>query len=314
MRHGIIYLANNNTAAADREDKSMIKRTAKMVILAFTISIIMSISAFADVSYLGPAGTYTEEAAIKFFGDTEKFIPVPTVPGALEKLKSSECQYAVVPVENTIGGVVYNYMDAVLADDKFVIVGEVQLPIRQTLLALHNASLQDITTVLSHPQGIAQSKSWLQANLPKAKIVEVSSTAEAAKRVAEGQDKSVAAIAASRTSVVYDLNILANDLQYTDTNVTRFWVVTRKKNVASSGEKSVLSITGSVNEFSKLLAELDKKKYTLFAIHDRPTKVKIGEYLFVVELIGPGKQSLDKVCDNFNGKLRINKLGTFSVK
>ena len=292
----------------------MIKRSSRVVLLAFIFSIIMSVSAFADVSYLGPAGTYTEEAAIKFFGDTEKYIPVSTVPGTLEKIKSGECQYAVVPVENTIGGVVYNYMDAVLADAQFAIVGEVQLPIRQTLLALHNASLQDITTVLSHPKGIAQSKSWLQTNLPKAKIVEVSSTAEAAKRVAEGQDKSVAAIAASRTSVVYDLAILANDLQYTDTNVTRFWVVTRKENAATSGEKSVLSITGSVNEFSQLLAELNKKNYTLFAIHDRPTKVKIGEYLFVVELIGPGKQPLDKVCASFNDKLKITKLGTFSVK
>ena len=292
----------------------MVQRCMRMVILGLIISVIMSISAFADVSYLGPAGTYTEEAAIKFFGDQDKFIPVPTVPGALAKLKSDECKYAVVPVENTIGGVVYNYMDAVLADNDFVIVGEVQLPIRQTLLALQDASLKDIATVLSHPQGIAQSKDWLQTNLPKAKLVEVSSTAEAAKRVAEGQDKSIAAIAASRTSVVYNLNILANDLQYTDTNVTRFCVVTRKDNATVSGEKSVLSITGSVNEFSKLLAELDKKNYKLFSIHDRPTKVKMGEYLFVVELIGPGKQPLDKVCGNFNQKLKITNLGTFTVK
>ncbi len=260
----------------------MIQRSTRMIVLAIIISVLMSISAFANVSYLGPAGTYTEEAAVKYFGDNETFIPVATVPGALAQVKSGDCQYAVVPVENSIGGVVYNYIDAVLADTDFAIIGEVQLPIRQTLLALHSSSLQDITTVLSHPQGIAQSKAWLQANLPKAKVMEVSSTAEAAKKVAEGQDKSVAAIAASRTSIVYNLNILANDLQYTDTNVTRFWVVTRKEQAVVSGEKSVLTISGSVNEFSKLLAELDKKNYKLFAVHDRPAKTKMGEYLFVV--------------------------------
>lgn len=292
----------------------MVQRSVRMVTLGLIISVIMSISAFANVSYLGPAGTYTEEAAIKFFGEQDEFISVPTVPGTLAKLKSGECQYAVVPFENTIGGVVYNYMDAVLDDNDFVIVGEVQLPIRQTLLALHDASLKDIATILSHPQGFAQSKDWLQTNLPKAKLVEVSSTAEAAKRVAEGQDKSIAAIAASRTSVVYNLNILANNLQYTDSNVTRFWVVTRKGNATASGEKSVLSINGSVNEVTKLLAVLDKNNYKLFAIHDRPTKVKLGEYLFVVELIGPGKQPLNKVCANFNEKLKITNLGTFTVK
>lgn len=296
------------------EDGIMVQRRTSVLVLAIIISLVMSISAFANVSYLGPAGTYTEEAAVKYFGDSEILIPAPTVPGALSKLKSGDCRYAVVPVENSIGGVVYNYIDAVLADTDLAIVGEVQLTIRQTLLALHTSSLQDITTVLSHPQGIAQSKEWLQANLPKAKIVEVSSTAEAAKRVAEGQDKSVAAIAASRTSLVYDLNILANDLQYTDTNITRFWVVTRKENAVTTGEKSVLTISGSVNELTKLLAELEKKNYKLFALHDRPAKIKMGEYLFVVELIGPGKESIEKICANYNNKLKIVKLGTFNVK
>lgn len=296
------------------EDEFMVQRRTSVFVLAIIISLIMSISAFANVSYLGPAGTYTEEAAVKYFGDSETLIPAPTVPGALYKLKSGDCRYAVVPVENSIGGVVYNYIDAVLADTDLAIVGEVQLTIRQTLLALHTSSLQDITTVLSHPQGIAQSKEWLQANLPNAKIVEVSSTAEAAKRVAEGQDKSIAAIAASRTSLVYDLNILANDLQYTDTNITRFWVVTRKENAVTTGEKSVLTISGSVNELTKLLAELEKKNYKLFALHDRPAKIKMGEYLFVVELIGPGKESIEKICANYNNKLKIVKLGTFNVK
>lgn len=299
---------------ADTGDEKMTTRSIRLAILTFIVSVFMSMSVLANVSYLGPAGTYTEEASIKYFGEAETLIAVPTVPGALAKLKSGECQYSVVPVENTIGGMVYNYLDAVIADDDFVIVGEVQLPIRQTLLAVHGAELQDITTVLSHPQGIAQSKAWLQANLPKANIIEVSSTAEAAKKVAEGQDKSVAAIAASRTSVVYDLNILANDLQYTDTNVTRFWVVTRKQNAAVTGEKAVVAVRGPMNDVSKLLAELDKQKYQLLSIHDRPAKTKIGEYLFLIELNGPGKTTLAKVCAKYEGKLAARVLGSFNVK
>ena len=271
--------------------------------------------ASANVSYLGPAGTYTEEATIQFFGSNEQIIPAANVPEALAMLKAGKSQFSVVPVENTIGGPVYNYLDAVLADTKLIIVGEVDLPIRQTLLSVPGANLSDIKTILSHPQGIAQSKAWIKANLPDAKLVEVSSTAEAAKRVAEVGDSSMAAIAGFRTAGVYHLDILANDLQYSQTNVTRFWVVTLKEKELQNGNKAAAVVSGSNNSIIKLLYELTKMGYKVQTLHDRPTKERLGEYQYVIEVTGrnPGL-ALEKLLTRPDLVVQGRVLGRFNNK
>ena len=179
----------------------MKKMSMRMFLVLVVLVVALTGTVSADVGYLGPAATYTEEASILFFGDKETFVPMKTVPETLAGVKSGEFRYAVVPIENTVGGPVFNYLDAVINDPAFVVVGEVNLPIRQTLMVVPGTVLSDIKTVLSHPQGIAQGKDWLKANLPDAKLIEVPSTAEGARRVAEGQDKSVAAIASPQAAV-----------------------------------------------------------------------------------------------------------------
>ena len=288
------------------------KRTYWSLLLVLCICLFAQ-TAWASVSYLGPAGTYTEEASIQFFGAQEEMTPVKTVAESLALLKAGTCAYAVVPVENTIGGPVYPYVDAVLADADFAIVGEVNLPIRQTLLGLPGTSLQQVKTVLSHPQGIAQSKAWLKANLPEAKVAEVSSTAEGAKKVAEAQDPSVAAIAASRTADVYHLDILARDLQYTDTNVTRFWVVALKGKALPAGKKGALELRGSAADLGKLLVRLENAGYQTEFVHDRPLKTKLGEYLFVLEVKAvQTKTTLAQAVRETSGQVRI--LGIYDEK
>lgn len=285
------------------------------ILLILTLLLLVCSTALASVSYLGPAGTYTEEATIRFFGPQEAITPAPTVAASLAQLKAGECGYAVVPVENTIGGPVYNYLDAVVNDPAFVVVGQVDLPIRQTLLALPGAKLEQITTVLSHPQGIAQSREWLKTNLPNARVLEVASTAEAARRVAEAGDPSAAAIAASRTADVYSLNILATDLQYTDTNVTRFWVVTLKNNQTMSGDKAAILARGSLNLVTKLLASLDAGGYQVVAIHDRPTQTRLGEYQVIIQVAGDNpKTALEQILSKQSPALACRLLGRFAAK
>lgn len=289
----------------------MKKRLISLYVLA-SLLLLLTSTAFASVSYLGPAGTYTEEATILFFGDKETIVPVKTVPEALNLVKRGQCQYAVVPIENTIGGPVYNYLDAVISEPSFYVVGEVNLPIRQTLLSLHGAELKDIKTIMSHPQGIAQSKEWLKANLPEAKLVEVSSTAEAAKRVAETGDLTLAAIAASRTAHVYNLAILANDLQYTHDNVTRFWIVTLNKN-QGAGQLTSLVIQGPAKELFNTLSAISHKGFHLVSLHDRPAKTKIGEYVYVIELSGGNVKELEKVLVKHSSAVKARILGTFNA-
>lgn len=287
------------------------KRNIIIVTMLMCFSLLGN-TASASVSYLGPAGTYTEEATIQFFGQGETITPVSTVAQSLAMLKSGKSEYAVVPVENTIGGPVYNYLDGIVADDSFVVVGEVDLPIRQTLLALPGTTIPQIKTILSHPQGIAQSKAWIKANTPDANVIEVSSTAEAAKKVAESGDPSMAAIAASRTAKVYNLNILATDLQYTNTNVTRFWIVTLKARQTVSGNKALILVSGSINSVAKLVSELEQAGYKVQALHDRPLKTTMGEYQFVIEVADNNHQtSLEGILARKNLQLQHRILGQF---
>lgn len=285
-----------------------------LALSVLVLLLLLTSTAFASVSYLGPAGTYTEEATILYFGEQESIIPVKTVPEALNLVKSGQSQYAVVPIENTIGGPVYNYLDSIVNDADFVVTGEIDLPIRQTLLALPGASLNEIRTVMSHPQGIAQSKDWLKAYLPAAKLIEVSSTAEAAKRVSETGDKTVAAIAASRTAQVYGLTILATDLQYTRDNITRFWVVSLKQNQFQGGQHSALVVQGPAKYLPALLTAINREGFKVVSLHDEPAKTILGEYIYVVEFTGGKPGELTKICNNYANNLKIRFLGSFDAK
>ncbi len=292
----------------------MKRRFLMPVVVALALVFAFSGTAAAAVSFLGPAGTYTEEAAALHFGPQETLVPVKTVADSLAKLHARECDFAVVPVENTIGGPVYPYIDLVLADKGLKVVAELNLPIRQTLLALPGAELKGVKTVMSHPQGIAQSREWLKKNLPDAKLVEVSSTAEAARKVAELGDTSVAAIAASRTAKVYNLSILANDLQYTNTNVTRFWVVTLKKQPPAAKGKAALAVAGPVAKLPVFLRDLERSHFKLTAIHDRPAKTKLGEYVFVVEAAGGSAAALEEAVAKNAASLQVRVLGLYESK
>ena len=153
----------------------------------------------ARISYLGPRGTYTEEAAHAFFA-TGEFIPEDTVDTAIRDIAEGKADYAVIPQENSLGGAVTNYVDALIAEKDVYVVGEVILPISQTLMGITGASIEEIQTVCSHAQGITQSAEWRKTHMPSAVTKEMPSTAAAAGYVAETKDRTIAAIAAPVTA------------------------------------------------------------------------------------------------------------------
>lgn len=285
----------------------------KFFIFLFFIFILFQSKSFADVCYLGPAGTYSEEASLQYFGSTEKLIPNKTVSQSINMLKEGRCQYAVVPVENTIGGPVYNYLELVAEDDSLTVVGKVDLPIRQALLVWDDTQLKNIKTVYSHPQGISQSKEWLKQNLPDAKIVEVSSTAEASKKVSELKDNSSAAIASEGSAQVYHLQVLAHNIQMNDSNVTRFWIVTNVNRQNSSGGHYILVLTGDDNQVVKLLNSLENSGYKIGYIHDLPRKTYLGDYSYLVELTSNSTSTNinDQIDDSAYPDLNIHILGRY---
>ena len=266
----------------------------------------------AVVSYLGPEGTYTQEACGRFFENRGTYRPYPTVIEAVEALTAGESGYAVIPQENTIGGAVTDYMDTLIAETAVSVVGEVELPISQNLLTLPGAGTADIKTVYSHKQGIAQGRAWLAENLPGAEVIEVSSTAEGAKMVAEGGDPSCAAIASAACADVYDLRILAAGIQNSESNKTRFYVLSTEAPATAAADRLAFVATGKAEALPALMAALQRQDMTLVALHDRPLKTELGEYHYLIECSGGSYAGYEKLTENSPFTFRY--LGAFSVR
>ena len=236
------------------------------------------------VAYLGPAGTYTEEATKLFFGDNDELMPQTTVADALALVSNGTAAYAVVPRENTLGGPVTDYIDAFLKAEGVSVVGEVVLPIRQTLMGLSGTDLSQVKRVLSHKQGLTQSSAWLDKNLPNAERVEAASTAAAAREVAEGGDTTTVAIAAPGAAGLYGLEVLQANVSQSDANKTRFYVVSHRANELSGYECAVFKANISAGELPGVLEKACSSGSRLVCVHDRPEGSALGTYRYVIEL------------------------------
>lgn len=271
-------------------------------------------ASFADVkiSYLGPEGTYTQEACETFFDEQGSCLPYETVNDAVTALVNGESDYAVIPQENTIGGAVTDYVDTLIAQTAVSVAGEVELPINQNLLVLPGTDLNEIKTVYSHKQGIAQGKEWLAENLPDAEVIEVSSTAEGARMVSEGKDPSCAAIAAAGCADVYSLEILAANIQNNDRNKTRFYVLSMEEPSTTTDDRLAFIATGDAEELPALMADMENLEMTLVTIHDRPLKTELGEYYYLIECENSSYTSYCKLAEQSGFELRF--LGCFEVR
>ena len=242
----------------------------------------------ARVSYLGPAGTYTEEAAQFFFQSGAALNPRETVNDAIADVLAGEADYAVIPQENTVGGAVVNYVDALIGAEEAFVVGEVVLPISQTLMGVPGAELSDIQTVCSHAQGLTQSAQWRSENLPDAATEEMPSTAAAASYVAQAGDVTIAAVAAPGAAALYGLEVLATDVQITDANKTRFYVLSRQPLEGEGLTRAALVATCEANQIDDIIVQIHEAGLETVALHDRPEGSALGRYHYVIEVEAEG--------------------------
>ena len=270
------------------------KKTVSSLIVVLTLFGMVFCAAGAEegvgsirVSYLGPEGTYTQEAAQFFFTGGETLIPRETVSLAIEDLLSGESDYAVIPQENTVGGPVVNYLDALISAEGAYVVGEVVIPISQTLMGVPGATLDGIRTVCSHAQGLAQSAQWRKTHLPDAATMEMPSTAAAASYAAQQQDKSIAAVAAPGAAALYGLEVLAENVQITDANKTRFYVLSKAPLDGNGWTRAVFVVTCPANRIDDIIVAVHETGLELAALHDRPEGNALGKYHFVVECENP---------------------------
>lgn len=297
-------------------------------IYALTAALMLSVAAAsvagASAVYLGPEGTFSEQAAYDWFdGSGEELRMLKTVQDCVKAVDEGTSDFAVIPLENTIGGLAGNkglYIDAFLAAKDLRVVGQVDVGIRQMLMGVKGTTVEGIKTVWSHPQGLAQGKAWLAQNLPDVTTEQTASTAEAARMAAEKKDVSVAAIAAPRAAEVYGLEIVVPDIQISRANVTRFWVIAKPENAArfklNRGiTRTSLAVSGPAAGLTDLLGDLQSLGLTLAAIHERPMKTALGDYLWVLEFMDNGGNE-DKIAEaaKAHEAMKVRYLGTYNCK
>lgn len=268
------------------------------------MSACLSLESPLTVAYLGPEGTYTQAAVAKHFGEAVTARPLTAIDEIFRDVESGAADYGVVPVENSIGGVVSNTLDA-LVHTKLRICGEVALPVHHHLLS-NDASVSGIHTVYAHPQSFAQCRTWLDARLPKAQREVVSSNGAAAKLVAE-QGAGMAAIASAQAARLNRLNILASNIEDDPSNTTRFLVIGKQDPSATGHDVTAVVLSAHRNQpgaLFTLLQPFADAKLDLTRIESRPMKGSpVQDYFFFVDFVGHGsdepvRQALDTVRAN----------------
>lgn len=243
-----------------------------------------------QIAYLGPAGTFTEQATRSLTGDfAAELVPFETVPLALTAVRRGEVLAAGVPVENSVEGSVPATLDALTTDAPLVAVQEALLPVRFDLLVRPGTEQGAIRTVASHPHALAQVRDWLAAHLPGAEARATSSTAAGAAAVAAGEFD--AAISAPVAAEHYpSLERLVGGIADVPDAVTRFLLVRRPGKLpepTGADRTSVCAVIGDeVGSLAELLAELSLRGINLSRIESRPIKDRFGEYRFFLDFDG----------------------------
>ncbi|GAA3861130.1 prephenate dehydratase [Saccharothrix violaceirubra] len=239
------------------------------------------------LAYLGPQGTFTEQAARGLAKPDDDLTPYDTVPAALDAVRRGDVDAACVPVENSVEGAVPATMDALASGDPLVAVGEIVLPVRFSIL-VRPGSTGSVKTVTSHPHALAQVRSWLAKNLPEAQVVPSSSTAAGARAVLAGEFD--AAVSAPVAVHHYPLEELATGVNDVEDAKTRFLLVERPGTLpaptGSDRTSVVVTAADRIGALSELLAELALRRINLTRIESRPTKGRLGEYRFYIDLDG----------------------------
>lgn len=250
-----------------------------------------------SIAHLGPAGTYAEQAASHYVSWLTKttniealLCPLPSIFQTLCSVATGEVDLAVAPVENSIQGGVTVTLDTLWQMDNLEIQLALVMPITHALISCCQ-DLDNIETVYSHPQALAQCQQWLENFLPNVQLIPTNSTTEALQKLENIQ--AAAAISSRRAAQLYNLPVLADSINDYPENCTRFWIVTRPgnnlKHQISSKNAFFTSLAFSVpanvpGALVKPLQVFAKQNINLSRIESRPTKRSLGEYLFFIDL------------------------------
>ena len=236
-----------------------------------------------SVGFLGPTHTFSHQAAQQYFGRLANLTPLSSFSDIFDFVDRSPRVWGVVPIENTTSGTIGETLDLFVTRTVHI-QAEIYLPVAHNLLALAGSS--DWTRVYSHPHAIAQCRGWIQRHLGATSIMEVTSTAEAARRAAE--EPSAAAIGPLSAAEAFGLEVLQQDIQDMASNRTRFYVIADKPAARTGRDKMALmvSVHDRVGALHDVLSCLRAHDLNLSFIQSRPSRLKPDDYIFFLELVG----------------------------
>jgi prephenate dehydratase len=240
-------------------------------------------------AYLGPAGTFTEAALLKIAASDDQLIAYANVTAALDAVRKGEASKALVPIENSVEGVVARTLDELAIGEPLVITAETTLPVTFSLMTLENKDPKDIKSIATHPHAESQCRSFIAKNYPNAQVIETASTAAAAKGLSKGDYD--AAIGAAIAAKNYQLKIIADDIGDNSNAVTRFVVVEKpgKAPAATGKDRTSLAVFIAIDHAGALLEilnEFAKHQVNLSFIQSRPTGSQLGHYHFIIDAEG----------------------------
>lgn len=265
------------------------------------------------VGYLGPEGTFSQQAVYKHFGHSAMALPLATVEEVFDDVAAGHADFGVVPVENSGTGTIQSTLDLFLTSP-LMICGEVELRVHQYLLS-RSGHIEDIERVYSHALSLAQCKAWLRQNLPKVEKHAVVSNAEAARRARNADD--AAAIAGENAGHAYGLKVVAGPIEDRADNTTRFLVIGRASFPSSGHDRTSLLvfIRDQPGALYKILEPLARRAISMNRIESRPAHGKLWQYAFFIDVAGhaeesPLKDALAEI-DKYAGDVRV--LGSYPV-
>lgn len=266
------------------------------------------------IGYLGPEGTFSQQAVLKHFGRSAHGLPLASIEEVFQEVEAGNADFGVVPVENSGQGTIQVTLDMFLTSN-LKICGEVELRVHQFLLS-RTGHIEDIERIYGHPQSFAQTAGWLRANLPKAEKIPVSSNAEGARRARNADD--AACIAGESAGHVYGLKkVVMSSIQDDKDNTTRFLVIGRSIFPPSGHDRTsvLVSIHDKPGALFDVLSPFAKHGISMSRIESRPSHHAKWEYAFFIDLAGhvedaAMKQAFEELKDH---AAQIKVLGSYPV-
>jgi len=271
------HIMEKNAGPLDNEEMARLFRQIMSACLALEQPI--------RVAFLGPEGTFTQEAALKHFGDSAISVPQSAIDEVFREVLAGACNYGVVPVENSTEGVISHTLDSFM-DSSLKICGEVELRIHQHFMIGPNTNKDSVTRVYSHAQSLAQCRQSLNSNYPYIERAAVSSNAKSAKRV-QGEWNS-AAIAGDMACELYNLEKMREKIEDRPDNSTRFLIIGRESVPRSGDDRTsiVVSVHNKPGALHDLLEPFRRYNVDMTRLESRPSRNSKWSYVFFIDLIG----------------------------